>query len=335
MVIFDFRWQISDCWNHDGKTLGGRPAQAASAQRFLLGRHAKKMEPSEGYIEVEGGKLHYLDWGGSGPSAHFLHGNGFCAGTYSPFIEQLAGELHVVASDVRGHGASDFSGIQPIRSWKVFAEDLKTVVCRTGRPPVIGMGHSLGAVSTCIAASVYPELFRCLILVDPVFLNPARLAAIGFMRMLGLRGRLPRARAARRRRQTFRGKAEALRLFLSGRGIFKTWSPEFVEAYLECGLLEHDAKTAVLKCDPELEAQIFESIPLRTWSFVKRVQCPVLAIRGELSEVFTAQAAERLKHQAADGEVVTIAGAGHFPTMEKSQECVTAVREFLCRRKTL
>jgi pimeloyl-ACP methyl ester carboxylesterase len=291
------------------------------------------MEPTEGFIEVPGGKLHYLDWGGSGPPAHFLHGNGFCAGTYSPFIEQIAGELHVVASDVRGHGASEFSGIEPIRSWKVFAEDVKTVVCRTRRPPVIGMGHSLGAVSTGIAASIYPELFSLLILVDPVFMTPRRLAAIGLMRALGLQGRLPRARGARRRRKIFRGKTEALRLFLSGRGIFKTWSPEFVEAYLECGLIERDSETTVLTCDPELEAQIFESIPLRTWSFVKRIQCPILAIRGELSEVFTAEAADRLKHQAANCEVATIAGTGHFPTMEKPRECAEAIREFLNRRK--
>jgi pimeloyl-ACP methyl ester carboxylesterase len=291
------------------------------------------MEPAEGYIEVPGGRLHYLDWDGSGPPAHFLHGNGFCAGTYAPFIERLAGDLHVVASDVRGHGASEFSGIEPIRSWKVFAEDLKTVVCRTSRPPVIGMGHSLGAVSTGIAAAAYPGLFSLLVLVDPVFLDPLRLAALGLMRALGLQGRLPRARTARRRRKTFRGKAEALRLFLSGRGIFKTWSPEFVEAYLECGLLERDSETAVLTCDPELEAQIFESIPLRTWSFVNRIHCPVLAIRGELSEVFTAQAASRLKRQAVDCDVVTVAGTGHFPTMEKPQECAEAVREFLRRRR--
>jgi pimeloyl-ACP methyl ester carboxylesterase len=292
-----------------------------------------RKEPTEGYIEVPGGKLHYLDWGGSGLPAHFLHGNGFCAGTYSPFIEQLAGEMHIVASDVRGHGASEFTGIQPIRSWKVFAEDLKTVVGCTCRPPVIGMGHSLGAVSTVIAAAAYPRLFSFLVLVDPVFLTPRRLAAIGLMRTFGLQARLPRARDARRRRKIFRGKAEALRLFLSGRGIFKTWSPEFVEAYLECGLIERDSETAVLTCDPELEAQIFESIPLRTWSFVRRIQCPVLAIRGELSEVFTAQAANRLKHQAADGEVVTIAGTGHFPTMEKPGECAAAIRGFLRSRK--
>lgn len=293
---------------------------------------AGKLEPREGYIEIPGGRLHYLDWRSGGLQAHFLHGNGFCAGTYAPFIEHLVPDLHVIASDVRGHGGSDFTGIQRVRSWNIFAEDLKTIVTATARPPVVGMGHSLGAVSTCIAAAAFPELFSAIVLLDPVFLMPRRLAMIAGMRALRLEKRLPRARAARRRRKTFESKAEALTLFLAGRGIFKTWSPEFVEAYLECGLLERDADTAVLTCDPELEAQIFESIPLKTWSYVRRVRRPVLAIRGEQSDVFVAEAAERLKRTAPDAEVVTIGGTGHFPTMEKPKECAEAIRDFLQRR---
>jgi len=286
-------------------------------------------QPAEGYIEVSGGRLHYLDWGGDGPQAHFLHGNGFCAGTYAPFIQHLVGDLHVIASDVRGHGGSDFVGFGRIRNWEIFAEDLRTIISATARPPVIGMGHSLGAVATCIAAATFPQLFSAIVLVDPVFLMPHRLAMIGGMRALGLGGRLPRARAARRRRKAFRSKADALKLFLSGRGIFKTWSPEFVEAYLECGLLEKDSDSAVLTCDPELEAQIFESIPLNVWSYARRVRCPLLAVRGALSDVFQADAAERLQRTAPQAQVVTIDGTGHFPTMEKPRECVQAVRAFL------
>lgn len=291
-----------------------------------------RREPREGYLELPGGRLHYLDWGGNGPQAHFLHGNGFCAGTYTPFIQHLVPDLRIIASDVRGHGGSDFVGIEPVRSWKIFAEDLKAVVAATARPPIIGMGHSLGAVATCIAAAVFPDLFRAIVLVDPVFLVPRRLAMIGLMRVLGLAGRLPRARAARRRRKSFRSKAEALKLFMSGRGIFKTWSPEFVEAYLECGLLEKEPDSTVLTCDPELEAQIFESIPITVWRYVRRLRCPVLAIHGEQSDVFLAEAADRLQRVAGDAEVVTMAGTGHFPTMEKPSECAQAILEFLRRR---
>ena len=139
------------------------------------------------------------------------------------------------------------------------------------------------------------------------------------------------ARSARRRRKTFQGKSEALKRFASGRGIFKSWSKEFVEAYLECGLLEKDSETAVLKCDPELEAQIFESIPLDVWKYAEKISCPVLAIRGEQSDTFKVDAAERLKRKIADCELVTIANAGHFVPMAKPKECARVIADFIKR----
>ncbi len=287
------------------------------------------LEPVEGQLAVDDGRLNYLDWGGRGPHAHFLHGNGFCAGTYTPFLRRLAPDLRIVASDVRGHGGSEFSAIERVRDWDIFARDLEAVVRRTLAPPVIGMGHSLGAVTTFIAAAARPALFSALVLIDPVFLPRRLLWGLAGLRLLGLAGRVPRAVLARRRRRTFKGKAQALRLFLAGRGIFKRWSPEFVEAYLECGLLEKDEATAVLRCDPELEAQIFESVPTDIWGTAGKIDCPVLAIRGAESDVFAAEAAERLERSLPDCRVVTLAGTGHFPPMEKPAECAAAIREFL------
>jgi pimeloyl-ACP methyl ester carboxylesterase len=293
---------------------------------------AAHIEPEEGFITAAEGKIHYLDWGGAGPQAHFLHGNGFCAGTYSPFIKHLSEELHIFASDIRGHGSSDQPSIQRIRSWTIFAEDLKTLIEQTMVPPVIGMGHSLGAVTTYIAAAKYPHLFSGLILIDPVILPKRLLWLIAAVKLLGLGGNIPLARKARRRRRNFQSKKEALRLFTAGRGIFKNWSKEFVHAYLECGLLEKDSESAVLRCDPELEAQIFESVPIGVWRYAKKISCPVLALRGEFSDTFFADAAERLKGRISNYELKTIPNSGHFIPMEKPQACADAISDFVHRK---
>ncbi len=293
---------------------------------------AAQIEPHEEFLETPDGKLHYLDWRGSGPQVHFLHGNGFCAGTYSPFIELLINDFHIFASDVRGHGSSDQIIMEPIRSWSVFAEDLRLLIEQTMMPPVIGMGHSLGAVTTCMAAARYPHLFSAVILLDPVILPRKLHLLIAAVRWLGLKGKIPLARVARRRRRNFRGKQEALKLFAAGRGIFKTWSREFIEAYMECGLLEKDEETAILRCDPELEAQIFESVPAGAWRYAGQLSCPVLAIRGELSDTFLAESALRLKRIVADYELVTISDSGHFVPMEKPQACADAISDFIHRK---
>jgi pimeloyl-ACP methyl ester carboxylesterase len=289
-------------------------------------------EPAEQFLELPEGRIHFLDWGGDGLPAHFLHGNGFCAGTYTPFIRYLVDDLHILASDVRGHGGSDQLKVERVRHWDIFAEDLKILIEQKMSPPVIGIGHSLGAVTTYIAAAKYPHLFCGIVLIDPVILPRRLLWLLAALKFLGLRGALPLARMARRRRRIFKSKQEALRLFAAGRGIFKNWSKEFVQAYLECGLLEKDEKTAVLKCDPELEAQIFESIPLNVWRYAKKIKCPVLAIRGELSDTFFADAAQRLGGIIADYELQTIQHSGHFPTMEKPQESARLILDFIGRK---
>ena len=139
------------------------------------------------------------------------------------------------------------------------------------------------------------------------------------------------AKTDRRRRRKIKKKKEALKLFAAGRGIFKNWSKEFVHAYLECGLLEEDSETAVLKCDPELEAQIFESVPVGVWRYAGKITCPVLALRGGLSDTFFAESAQRLKSRISDYELKTIADTGHFLPMEKPQDCALAIRDFLQR----
>ncbi|MBF0100270.1 MAG: alpha/beta hydrolase [Desulfobacterales bacterium] len=290
----------------------------------------EEIEPREGYIEVPDARLHYLDWDTSGIPTHFLHANGFCAGTYSPFLNQLISDLHIIASDVRGHGDSVSTKPVSIRNWEIFANDLIAVIKGTfpGKK-IIGIGHSLGAVTTYFAAAIAPELFAGIVLIDPVILPPRILWMIRILRLFGMNHRLPLVMAARRRRKVFEGKIEAIKRFTAGRGIFKTWSTEFITAYLECGLLEKDEKTAVLKCDPELEAQIFESVPTNVWHYTSKITCPVLAIRGESSDTFLSDAAERLTARISNYTLVTIPNSGHFIPMEKPIECAKPILDFI------
>lgn len=284
--------------------------------------------PATGYVKTPEGDLHYLDWGEGGPQMHLLHANGFCAGTYTPLINQLKDQYHIIASDARGHGDTSTLPKLPIRHWRIFAEDLKKVIEGVMTPPIVGVGHSLGAVSTYMAAALYPHLFSAVILLDPVILPRGVLWAVALLKFFGLGGKIPLARGARRRRKVFAGKKQALERFTAGHGIFKRWSPGFVEAYLECGLLEKDSETAVLKCDPELEAQIFETVPIDVWDYASRIYCPVLIIRGKHSDAFSQKSAARLMKLVPDCRIETIARAGHFVPMEQPEACARLISAF-------
>lgn len=289
----------------------------------------RHQEPEEGYLEAPGGRLHYVDWGGTGAAVHLLHANGFCAGTYFPFVRLLLDHFHVHASDIRGHGGSGKPNVRRIRHWHIFAEDIQRIVSATMDPPVIGMGHSLGAVTVVIAAACYPGLFSRLVLIDPVLRPMSQLRMMAILRKAGLGDWIPIARKARRRKREFASRAEAFNRFATGQGIFKTWSEDFISAYLECGLLEKDDKTAVLRCDPEIEAQIFESTPSDIWNYIKRIQCPVLALRGEKTEAFAQSSAKRLQQMGEPFTVIDIPNAGHFLPMEQPEACAREIVDYL------
>jgi pimeloyl-ACP methyl ester carboxylesterase len=285
--------------------------------------------PAGRSFSISDGTIHFLEWEDNGVDLHFLHANGMCAGTYSPFIERLRENFHIFASDVRGHGDSSPPLENPVKHWELFTGDLAEMIKVNMERPVIGIGHSLGAVVTYMTAAENPGLFSALVLIDPVFL-PLKIRIAGaLLRRLGLIKGFRLAKGARRRKSLFSSKDEALGRFSSGRGMFRHWDSEFIRSYLNCALEEKSSGEAALKCDPELEAQIYESFPGRIFRYAEKINCPVLAVRGEFSETFPRESILKLEKVLKNCKIATIQGAGHFIPMEKPDQCSRIVKEFL------
>jgi pimeloyl-ACP methyl ester carboxylesterase len=290
----------------------------------------RKLITTEGFTDISSGRMHYLTWKtGEYSQLHFLHANGFCANVYAPLFEQLAGQYTITASDLRGHGdSSSFPDHRSLR-WEQYADDLKDFIESTMTPPVVGAGHSLGAVTTLIAAARYPHLFSRIILIDPVIFPSRFLYAMALLRLIRMEHHFPLSKKARRRKKVFESREDALRRFSAGRGMFRTWRPEFIESYLSCALLIRDDHSALLKCDPELEARIYETVPGKIWSYISKITLPLLAIRGELSDTFFRESAEKIGRIVPGAVIVEVPGAGHFVPMEEPDRVAALIRTFI------
>ena len=110
------------------------------------------LEP-EGYVvDVDGTRIHFLDWGGPAAGAHgvlLIHGLGQTAWTWAPVARRLARATRVVAMDLRGHGLSD----APTGEYDLalLAEDVIAVVEGTdlaggGAGGVVFAGHGFGGI---------------------------------------------------------------------------------------------------------------------------------------------------------------------------------------------
>lgn len=273
--------------------------------------------------------LHSIACGNDSRPLHFLHANGFCAGVYLPFFEHLENDTHILATDIPGHGDSDHHGLDRIEHWNIFVDDIKDTLVKQMEPPVVGVGHSLGAVVSLLAAVRYPELFSHLVLIEPVIFSPLRLALVWMAKKTGMIHKAALAQGARRRKKDFSNKEEAYLRFSSGRGLFRTWPDPFIRAYCDHGLYTQKNGHVTLKCDPETEAQIYESLLLDIWSYPGKVTCPTLVIRGESSDTFTRAAARRLAVKLPKAQSKEVSQAGHFAVMEAPETCRELILDFV------
>ena len=63
-----------------------------------------------GFVMANGIRIHYLDWGGSGPTLILIHGFGMNPHFFDYFAPALTDRFHVIAYARRGHGQSDAKG---------------------------------------------------------------------------------------------------------------------------------------------------------------------------------------------------------------------------------
>ena len=266
------------------------------------------------------------DFGGSGPLLHLAHANGFPPGAYRPLAEHLADRFHVVALPARPL----WPGSRPEEAptWHPLADDLIHAFDRLGWRGVVGVGHSMGGVTTLWAAVRRPELFRAVVLIDPVILPPGWLWLVRLARLLGLRHRLPLVQGALRRRRTWPSRHVCFELYRR-HPFFANWPDESLWAYVRAGTREREDGQVELVYPPEWEAHIFATTPTDVWRAVPRLRLPALVIRGEYSDTFRPQSQARMEHLLPQARFVVIPEAGHLVPMERPEEVAAAIREWV------
>jgi pimeloyl-ACP methyl ester carboxylesterase len=144
----------------------------------------------------------HFDLKGDGLPLHFLHANGYPPACYTHLLELLKKEYHVFGMSLRALWPD--SNPDDIKDWNPFSEDLLRFLSSRGTAPVIGVGHSIGAIVTLRAALRDPNKFRALVLIDPVLFTPRRMISWNFIRAIGLGHRLhPISARSSKRRRTF------------------------------------------------------------------------------------------------------------------------------------
>ncbi|ACL25394.1 alpha/beta fold hydrolase [Chloroflexus aggregans] len=269
----------------------------------------------------------YRELGGYGPRLiHIAPANGFPPEAYVPLAAGLAPLGRIIGYRPRPLRVD--GDAEPGGTWRDLAAELITDLQAVASQPVIGIGHSLGGILTLYAAVARPDLFQGLVLIDPVLFRRRLQVLIWLLRKSGQGYRFPLAQGALRRRDHFASIDEARQRW-QGRGVFADFTPDALEGYLNGGLRPH-GNGYTLAWPKRWESHIFASSPIDAWRDLRRLQRPLLIVRGTRSELITDSVWKRLQRVVPHAALAEVE-AGHMVPMERPADVTAIVADWVQR----
>ncbi len=269
-------------------------------------------------------QIPFTDFGGSGQLIHFAHPNSFPSATFHRFADQFTEQYKVIGMDARplwpGADPSELTG------WDVLADDLIRFLDEQGAKGIIGMGISLGGVTTMYAALKRPDLFSKLVLIEPVFL-PWRIIIGSKVVPKAIMEKRSPAGAARRRRDNYPSKQAAFDSWREKRA-FKRFPDETVWDYVNHGLKDRPDGTVELAFPKSWEAEIF-SRPPAVWPKIPKITHPTLGVRGAKSNVLFAKYWQRWQRKQPQATFIEMEDVGHLIPLERYVALADEIKPWL------
>lgn len=268
-------------------------------------------------IEMRGLRFHYRDWPSQRPGAQelvLLHGYTGHARSWDAFAQAMSADYRVLALDQRGHGESGWA-TRDAYGTPEMVEDLAVFVTALGLKNFALLGLSMGGiVSFAYAGRRPPEL--------------ARLVIVDIAPEIGAQG-LKNIQSNVSRSDIFASRDEAFARARADNPV----PPEAHHRYrVDNSLMRTDDGRWTYRYDRALRdpTNRREAIPPdEGWRLAANIAVPTLLIRGELSDILSAEVADRFVGAVPDCRLVEVEGSGHPVPLDKPDEFLDAVRTFL------
>lgn len=264
------------------------------------------------------------DLGGTGRALLFSHATGFHGRCYAPVARRLAGR-HCLALDYRGHG--DTPRPEGPVDWGRYGDDAEAVAewlaeQESGQPagPIDAFGHSMGGAALLMAAHRRPDLFRRLVLFEPIVF-PAEAHDPGRDNSL--------ARSTLRRREAFASYDDAIANF-AAKAPLAAFHPEALEAYVRHGFREAPDGTVHLKCARETESETFATGTAHdTWDLLPQINTEVVVVNGRVDDAQPSMIAEAVAGRLPNARYLQRNDFDHFAPMTHPAEMAELLTELL------
>ena len=263
-----------------------------------------RSQPAAKHLTINGLRLRYLEWGR--PDALpviCVHGYTSSAEAFNALARRIQDRAHIIAMDVRGHGESAWSQDDAYQ-YADQAGDLAALVDQLGIGRFVLIGTSMGGVIAMVYASQYADRLRGLVLND---IGPDVEAGSG--RITGL---------VRSRPADFANLDEAMQYRREISSITAARPLADQEETARGVLSERPDGRWAWKMDPAyIEQRVKRGAPARPplWPTLETLPCATQIVWGTDSDVLSEAQAKRMVAALPRGELVSVPGVGHAPTL--------------------
>jgi len=235
----------------------------------------------------------------------FSHANGFPAPSYHCMLQNIKADK---INYVQAFGLGDYN-IK--NNWQPLVDELIASIEANFAEPVVGLGHSLGAVLTLKAAYKRPDLFQHLILMEPPLFTPLKRWVVAGLVALNMLEKMPHpANKSKLRRTHFESKEQALAYF-KPKGLFRNTKEDCLKNYVEYGLKESPNGGVELFIPRPLEYKIFVTMPLSIPT--KKLKVPVDFLYSNKFEAMSPKDFKWVKRTFSHFNFIEMDGGHIFP----------------------
>jgi pimeloyl-ACP methyl ester carboxylesterase len=265
------------------------------------------------FVEANGIKLHYLDYGTAGCRPMLcVHGGQAHAHWFDFVAPGLTPDHHVLALDLRGHGDSAWADPHTYL-FETHAEDINAFLEKLDLSDVVLIGHSMGGMISLIYAATHPGRVSRLIIVDSIMLMP--MDRVTNMREFSAR---PAKSYATQDELIARYRLEPAKSQLA--------APEVVHRMGAHSGKQDDEGRWQHKADRRVYANFQQIAGVPLW---EKIRVPALVITGEHSTRFTPEVLAEIRARAPQVQMAQVPASDHHVMLENPRGFVDAVRTFL------
>jgi len=262
------------------------------------------VQPKSMRMSVNGLDLHYLDWGNVGaPPVVCVHGYTSSAEPFNALARHFHDRFHIVAPDVRGHGESAWSP-DGAYQYRDQVADLAGLVDQLGLARFTLIGTSMGGIIAMAFAAAHAARLVGLVIND---IGPD--VEEGSQRITQMVGGRPDEFATLEDAMAYRREISPV----------TASRPMSDQREVALGVLRQQADGRwVWKMDPAyIRQRVQHGAPPRPalWPVLKSLPCPTLVVWGTESDVLSEAQAKRMAETLPRGELVTVPGVAHAPTL--------------------